>query len=108
MLENWFLEQTQEPPVLASNPQVLEAFGVIVTGGSLVVEECYDGQTNGRTDGWTDRASVSQSVVARWPREKTRKAGLCCWRSCCALCLKSRFLAVEDFLGSGPVETTIR
>jgi len=40
---------------------VLEAFGVIVTGGSLVVEECYDGQTNGRTDGRTARQSVSQS-----------------------------------------------
>lgn len=93
------LFDSEEPPVLASNPQVLEAFGVIVTGGSLVVEECYDGQTNERTDERTDRASVSQSVVARWPREKTKKAGLCCWRSCCALCLKSRFLAVEDFFG---------
>jgi hypothetical protein len=40
---------------------VLEAFGVIVTGGSLVVEECYDGRTNGRTDGRTARQSVSQS-----------------------------------------------
>lgn len=103
------LFDSEEPPVLASNPQVLEAFGVIVTGGSLVVEECYDGQTNERTDERTDRASVSQSVVARWPREKTKKAGLCCWRSCCALCLKSCFLAVEDFFGErSRGETTIR
>jgi hypothetical protein len=38
LLENWFLDQTEEPPVLASNPQVQEAFGIIITGGSLVVE----------------------------------------------------------------------
>jgi hypothetical protein len=37
-----------------------------------------------RTDKRTDGRAARQSVVARWPRKKT-KAGLCCWRSFCAL-----------------------
>jgi hypothetical protein len=50
-------------------------------------------RTDERMDGRTDGRTARQSVVARWPREKTKAAGLCCWRSCCGLCIKSRLLA---------------